>query len=109
LAQEIVTRYHSKADADQVLADFEARSKEGAVPENIPETVIHTSGAGIGIGALTKQVGLAASTGEANRLIDGNGLKIDGENVREKGLVCAAGTKFVLQAGKRKFVRVSIV
>jgi tyrosyl-tRNA synthetase len=109
LAQEIVTRYHSKSDAERVLAEFEARSKEGAVPENIPETVIHTGGAGIGIGALTKQVGFAASTSEANRLIDGNGLKIDGENVREKGLICAAGTKFVLQAGKRKFVRISIV
>jgi tyrosyl-tRNA synthetase len=109
LAQEIVGRYHSKGDAEKVLADFDARSKEGAVPENIPETVIHTAGAGIGIGALTKQVGLAASTSEANRLIEGNGLKINGENVREKGLICAAGTKFILQAGKRKFVRVSVV
>jgi tyrosyl-tRNA synthetase len=109
LAQEIVARYHSKADAQRVLADFEARSKEGAIPENIPETVVQTAGVGIGIGALTKQVGLASSTSEANRLIDGNGLKIDGENVRDRGLICAAGTKFVLQAGKRKFIRVSIV
>jgi tyrosyl-tRNA synthetase len=109
LAQEIVTRYHSKSDAERALVDFEDRFKAGATPENIPEMEIHTNGKGIGIGLLTKQVGLSQSTSEANRLIDGGGLRINGEVLREKGHFCAAGMKFVLQAGKRKFVRVSIV
>lgn len=109
LAQEIVTRYHSKSDAERALVDFEGRFKEGVVPENIPEMEIQTNGIGIGIGILTKQVGLSQSTSEANRLIEGGGLRINGEVLREKSLFCAAGTKFVLQAGKRKFVRVSVV
>jgi tyrosyl-tRNA synthetase len=109
LAQEIVTRYHSKSDAERALVDFQGRFKEGAVPENIPEMEIQTNGIGIGIGVLTKQVGLSQSTSEANRLIEGGGLRINGEVLREKSHFCAAGTKFVLQAGKRKFVRVSVV
>jgi tyrosyl-tRNA synthetase len=109
LAQEIVSRYHSKPDAEQALVEFENRFKVGAIPENVPEVQIQTHGVGIGIGALTKQVGLSQSTGEANRLVDGGGLRINGEVLREKSHFCAAGTKFVLQAGKRKFVRVSIV
>ncbi len=109
LAHEIVARYHSKFAADKAVADFEARFKQGAMPDEMPELEIHTSGRGIGIAQLTKQAGLAPSTSEANRLIDGGGLRIDGEAVREKGQICAAGTQFVLQAGKRKFVRIRIL
>jgi tyrosyl-tRNA synthetase len=109
LAQEIVTRYHSTSDAERALVEFEERFRAGSLPENVPEMEILTNGVGIGIGVLTKQVGFSQSTSEANRLIDGGGLRINGEVLREKSHFCAAGTKFVLQAGKRKFVRVSVV
>ena len=50
---------------------------------------------------------LTASTGEANRLIDGGGVRVDGAVVSDKGLKLAAGT-YVLQVGKRKFMRVTL-
>jgi tyrosyl-tRNA synthetase len=109
LAHEIVSRYHSKAAADGAVAEFEARFKHGAMPEHMPETAIQTHGAGIGIAQLAKQVGLVPSTSEAFRLIDAKGLKIDGEAVSDRALICAVGTKLVLQAGKRKFVRVHVL
>ncbi len=109
LAQELVSRFHSKDDSERALLAFQARFKEGLMPENMPEIEVQSGGLEISVGALTKQVGLATSTGEANRLIDGGGVRIDGETVRDRGVTCSAGAKFILQVGKRKFVRVSIV
>jgi len=102
LAKEITTRFHSAAAADAAEQDFINRSK-GGIPENIPEIIL--SGAPLGIGALLKQANLAPSTSEANRLIDGGGVRIDGSVVSDKGLKLEAGS-FVLQVGKRKFARV---
>jgi tyrosyl-tRNA synthetase len=61
----------------------------------------------MGIAALIKAAGLAPSTSEANRLIDGGGVRIDGGVVSDKGLKVAAGT-CVVQVGKRKFARVTL-
>ena len=60
-----------------------------------------------GIGSLLKSSGLAPSTSEANRLIEGGGVRVDGAVISDKGLKLPAGT-FVVQVGKRKFARVSL-
>ncbi len=104
LAQEITARFHSAQAADAALQDFVNRSK-GGVPDEIPEVAL--SGAPLGIGALLKQAGLAPSTSEANRLIDGGGVRVDSSVVSDKGLKLAAGT-YVIQVGKRKFARVNL-
>ncbi|MEY4653944.1 MAG: hypothetical protein RI884_2525 [Pseudomonadota bacterium] len=104
LAQEITARFHSAQAADAALQDFVNRSK-GGVPDEIPEVAF--SGAPLGIGALLKQAGLAPSTSEANRLIDGGGVRVDSSVVSDKGLKLAAGT-YVIQVGKRKFARVNL-
>ena len=104
LAKEITTRFHSAAAADAAEQDFINRSK-GGIPDDIPEVAV--SGAPIGIAALVKQANLAASNGEANRLIDGGGVRVDGTVISDKGLKLDAGT-FVLQVGKRKFARVTL-
>lgn len=104
LAKEITTRFHSAAAADAAEQDFTNRSK-GGIPDDIPEIAI--DGAPLGIGALLKQANLAPSTSEANRLIDGGGVRIDGSVVSDKGLKLDAGS-FVLQVGKRKFARVTL-
>jgi len=104
LAKEITTRFHSAAAADAAEQDFIHRSK-GGVPDEIPE--VQLGGAPLGIGALLKQANLAPSTSEANRLIDGGGVRVDGSAVSDKGLKLAAGT-YVVQVGKRKFARVTL-
>jgi tyrosyl-tRNA synthetase len=108
LGKEIVTRFHSPAAADAALAAFEARFKDGAVPENMPEVTLHADGAGIPIAQLAKQAGIADSTSEALRLIAQRGIKVDGDVVADKGLVVPAGRTVVIQAGKRKFARVTV-
>ena len=104
LAKEIVTRFHSAQLAEDALADFVNRSK-GGIPDDVPE--VAASGAPIGVAHLLKQVGLCASTGEAMRMVDQGGVKIDGATVSDKALQVQAGT-FVLQVGKRKFAKVSL-
>ena len=104
LAKEITTRFHSAAAADAAEQDFINRSKGGA-PDEMAEVAL--SGAPLGIGAVLKQANLAPSTSEANRLIDGGGVRVDGGVVSDKGLKLGAGT-YVVQVGKRKFARVTL-
>jgi tyrosyl-tRNA synthetase len=104
LAQEIVTRFHSKQAAEDALADFVNRSK-GGIPDDVPEVAL--SGAPQGIAQLLKQAGLCPSTSEAMRMIEQGGVRIDGAVVNDKALKVEAGT-FVLQVGKRKFARVTL-
>jgi tyrosyl-tRNA synthetase len=108
LAQEIVARFHGRAAADAALAEFESRFRDGALPESMPEVTLHTAGAGLAIPQLCKQAGLTASTSEAMRLVEQRGLKIDGDVVTDKASVIAAGRTVVVQAGKRKFARVTV-
>ena len=108
LAQEIVARFHSQAAAEHALAEFEARFRQGALPESMPEVTLSTSGAGIPIAQLAKQAGIVDSTSEALRLIAQRGLKVDGDVVADKALVIASGRTVVIQAGKRKFARVNV-
>ncbi|MDB5896512.1 MAG: tyrosine--tRNA ligase [Ramlibacter sp.] len=104
LAKEITARFHDVAAADAAQQDFVNRSK-GGVPDEIPEVTL--SGAPLGIAQLLKQAGLAPSTSEASRLIEGGGVRVDSSTVSDKGLKLEAGT-YVVQVGKRKFARVML-
>ena len=108
LAQEIVARFHDRAAAEKALADFEARFKQGQVPEEMPEYTLSAAGEAILFYQVLKQAGLTASTSEAMRLIEQGGVKLDGEKVSDKALKLSAGGPFVIQVGKRKFARVLI-
>ena len=104
LAEEITARFHGAAAADAAEQDFINRS-QGGVPDVIDE--VEVSGAPLGIAALLKNAGLAPSSSEANRLIEGNSVRVDSNVVTDKGLKLPAGT-YVLQVGKRKFARVTL-
>lgn len=104
LAREIVTRFHGAAAADAAEQDFQNRAR-GGIPDEVAE--VSLGGAPLGIGALLKQAGLAPSTSEALRLVDGGGVRIDGAVVSDRGLKVEAGT-CVVQVGKRKFARVTL-
>ena len=82
LAKEITARFHSAAAADAAEQDFINRSK-GGVPDEIPEVAL--SGAPLGIAQLLKQAGLAPSTSEGNRLIDGGGVRVDSTRGQRQG------------------------
>ena len=85
-------------------AIFEPDWRSGAA---VATRFTRADGAPLGIAALLKQAGLAPSTSEANRLIDGGGVRVDGSVVGDKALKLGAGS-YVVQVGKRKFARVTL-
>jgi tyrosyl-tRNA synthetase len=117
-AREIVTRFHSAADAERAQADFELRFKHGAIPENIREITVRVPGDGrksasnrvpeIAIMKVLKESQLVSSTSEALRMIEQGGVRMNGEKVTDKSLSVRRGDTVVLQVGKRKFARVTL-
>ena len=106
-AQEIVARFHSQADAEKALQDFQTRAK-GGIPDDVPEVRVDIGSQSIGIAQLLKMAGLVESTSEANRAIDQGGVKLDSEKVSDKNLQLNKGVTVVAQVGKRKFAKISV-
>lgn len=106
-AQEVVTRFHSLADAEKALSDFQTRAK-GGIPDHVPEVSLTIEGDGIGIAQMLKMAGLVESTSEAMRTIKQGGVKIDSVKVEDKHLQLNKGTSLVAQVGKRKFAKVTL-
>jgi len=105
LAQEIVTRFHSAKDAGAALAEFEARFQRGVLPEDMPEIAVAAGP----IAQVLKAAGLTPSTSDALRMIEGGGVRINGEKVGDRATALTAGECVVLQVGKRKYARVTLV
>jgi tyrosyl-tRNA synthetase len=108
LAQELVERFHSARDAVDALADFEARFRQGALPDDLQDVELDNAGLPMSIVQALRQAGLTASTSEAIRMIEQGGVRADGEKVADKGALLSVGVAVVLQVGKRKFARVCV-
>lgn len=107
LAQEIVARFHDQRAAENALAEFEARFRQGAIPDDIAEITLAANGA-LPIAQILKQAGLTSSTSEALRMLDQGGVKLNGEKVSDRTTAVQRGETVVVQVGKRKFARVTI-
>lgn len=108
LAHELVERFHGRSAADSAHQEFEARFRQGILPDDMAEVRISAPQGGLGIVHVLKQAGLTASTSESIRMIEQGAVRADGEKVADKGALIAAGASVVLQVGKRKFARVTI-
>ena len=107
LAQEIVARFHSQSAAEAALEAFNHRAK-GGVPDDVPSVTVELSPATSTLGGILKAAGLVESASEANRAIDQGGFKLDGIVTKDKTLKLAAG-EYLMQVGKRRFAKVTIV
>lgn len=105
LAQEIVARFHSQRAANDALAQFEARFRDGILPEDMPE--IHIGVAPLGILKVLREAGLVASGAEAQRNVEQGGVRVNGDRIEDKSLELGVGT-YVVQVGKRKFARITL-
>jgi tyrosyl-tRNA synthetase len=103
-----VTRFHNRSAAEQALTEFEARFKQGVLPEDIPVINVVSTNGSISIAQLLKQAGLVESTSEALRMITQGAVKLDGARIDDKGLQLQSGTVVIAQVGKRKFGRVTV-
>ena len=107
-AQEIITRFHDRSAAVSALERFEARHRDGQLPDDLEERMMTTPEGGYPIARALLDAGLTASTSEALRLIKQGGVRIDGERVEDPKLLLPVGFAGILQAGKRKFAKLKL-
>jgi tyrosyl-tRNA synthetase len=106
LARELVARFHDAAAAEHDQREFISRVSEKAIPTDLVPKAIQVEAAGMRIGNVLKEAGLAASSSEANRKVDEKAVKVDGTRVTDRGLTFHAGADHVFQVGSHRFARV---
>ncbi|MSQ37001.1 MAG: tyrosine--tRNA ligase [Chloroflexi bacterium] len=106
LAKQIVTDLHSAAAADEAAIEFDHRFREGAAPSDLADAVVSRDGAAaLPILDLLLRSGLALSKGEARRLVEQGGVRVDGVRAELTTAVPTEGAP-VLGVGKRRFLRI---
>ena len=108
LAQELVARFHTRQAAEDALSEFEARFRQGVLPDDMPELMLRGDGRPLALIQILKQAGLTGSTSEAMRMIEQGAVRANGERVSDKARAVAAGETIVLQVGKRRFAKVTV-
>ena len=102
LAHMITEEYHGKEGADKAQEDFINVVSNKGIPDDIESVKIEAEKS---ILDLLVELSFVQSKGEAKRLIQGGGVKIDGEKISDMGFVVKPQMDAVLQAGKRKFAK----
>lgn len=106
LARQIVTEMHSAAAADGAAAAFGRQFREGERPADIPDVRVAKDGSkAVNVVDLLVRASLVKSKGEARRLVEQRGVKVDDAVAELKTELPATGTP-VIQYGKRKYVRI---
>lgn len=105
LAKLIIKDFHSQTDADAAEDEFNRRFVQKEVPDEIEERAI--AAGSYNLAQLLADAGLAASKGEARRLIEQGGVKVNGEKAAAANAEITIGADGVLlQVGKRKFLKI---
>jgi len=102
LAHMITEEYHGKDGADKAQADFINVVSNKGIPDDIESVTIDSE---INILDLLVKLNFVSSKGEAKRLIQGGGVKLDGEKISDMGLIITPELNKVIQGGKRKFAK----
>ncbi len=109
LARELVARFHDEQAAERAQQAFIDRFQKGAVPDDMPELTLEADGDGLPIAQLLRQAGLVSSNSEGMRMVQQGAVRIDGERITDKGFRVPSGGPHVVQVGKRRFARVTVV
>lgn len=112
LAREIVARFHPVNEVERAERHFERVISQGEIPEDIPEFVVPSDAMNdegtVWIVRLLVMAGLAPSNGEARRLVEQGGVRVNGEQVQTPSHDLSVESGAVVQVGKRKFVRLRV-
>jgi tyrosyl-tRNA synthetase len=112
LARAVVARFHGESAARSASEEFARVFAAGQLPDNMPVVVIPAARRREGrmwIVALLKEAGLAATHGEARRLVQQGAVKVAGLKVTDVNAELEVPEGVVIQAGKRGFARVTSV
>ena len=105
LAREIVTLYHSSAEAEAAAGEFENVFKKKNLPEDIP--VITGWGQETrGICTILKENKLTDSTSAARRLIQQGSVTVNGEKVSDVNQELSGDQEYMVKVGKKRFLKI---
>lgn len=104
LAAQIVRQYHGEAESQKALDDWQTVHSERQIPTDIDE---HKIDSPILLFKALVETGLATGSGAAKRLIADGGVRLDGEQTKDPNqeISLGSGESIVLQAGRRRFVK----
>jgi len=105
LGQELVTLLHGPEAAEEAASAFDRQFRGGELPDDIPEIVWPGDGA-LPLANLLRELGMASSGGEARRLVEQGGVRLDGEVASEPMVMVEPPEgEILIQVGKRRFAR----
>ena len=102
LAYTITSEYKGKDAADKAQEEFINVVSNKGIPQDIPSVKIDGDK---NILDMLLELNFVQSKGEAKRLIQGGGVKLDGEKISDINYTVSVANETVLQAGKRKFAK----
>ncbi|WQX71714.1 tyrosine--tRNA ligase [Helicobacter pylori] len=104
LASEIVARYYNNDQAIKAKEQFSKVFSANLLPEILSESDFDE---GVGILDVLKQIGFCPSTSQARRDIQGGGVKINQEVIKDESYRFVKGN-YVIQLGKKRFMKLNI-
>lgn len=108
LAFEITAFYHDTQAAQEASDAFDSQFRDKQLPSDIPEHAWPSEEGEMSLPNLIKELGLAQSTSEARRLIQGGGVKLNGEAHKDPRVpVTRPAEELLLQVGKRRFAKIN--
>ncbi|NLX26936.1 MAG: tyrosine--tRNA ligase [Lentisphaerae bacterium] len=106
LGKRIVSRFHDEVAAEDASAEFIRVFRNKDLPDEIPEVMVPAEE--IGLLNLMVQAGLAASNGEARRLVKQGAVKINDEKVSDERAQIMPEDGMIIRSGKRGFAKIVI-
>ncbi|MGA7763421.1 MAG: tyrosine--tRNA ligase [Candidatus Binataceae bacterium] len=103
LATEIVAEYYDSDAASDARDYFESKFQRREVPQDVP---VFRIAAELWICELLKQLGFAASTNEARRLVGHGAVRVDRQTVTDINFHFVPGQHRILEVGKRRVARI---
>ncbi len=110
LAKRVITDFHSAADADAAEDDFVRRFRNKETPDEVETVEVDADAGALPLSRLLHKTGLALSVAEGRRLVEQGGVRISGVKQSDPNVVVGAksGEEFLVQVGKRRFLRVKV-
>lgn len=109
-ADELVTQYHSVADAASARKRWDAKFEADAVPEDVETIALPCDGDSLWLPKALALAGLVKSSSQGRQLVEQGGVEIDQQRVADPKHALAAGRTYLVRVGSknRRFARLSI-
>ncbi|MDF9434515.1 tyrosine--tRNA ligase [Chromohalobacter israelensis] len=108
LARELIARYHGEEAAANAHKSAGNQLAEGELPDDLPDVEVAFEGEQAPIAAVLNRSGLTNNSAQAKDMLSNGRVKVDGEVVAKDAML-ATGQRYVIQAGKKRYARVTLV